>query len=58
MSRLASVLTGDREALCGGPPVHAMLIQNSNPATVAPDTNRVRRGFLRDDLFVACTSSS
>jgi anaerobic selenocysteine-containing dehydrogenase len=52
MSRLASVLTGDREALCGGPPVHAMLIQNSNPATVAPDTNRVRRGFLRDDLFV------
>ncbi len=53
MSRLASVLTGDREALGGGPPVHAMLIQNSNPATVAPDTNRVRRGFLRDDLFVA-----
>jgi anaerobic selenocysteine-containing dehydrogenase len=53
MSRLASVLTGDREALCGGSPVHAMLIQNSNPATVAPDTNRVRRGFLRDDLFVA-----
>ena len=33
--------------------VHAMLIQNSNPATVAPDTNRVRRGFMRDDLFVA-----
>ena len=31
MSRLASVLTGDREALCDGPPVHAMLIQNSNP---------------------------
>ena len=29
-----------------------MLIQNSNPATVAPDSNRVRRGFLRDDLFV------
>jgi anaerobic selenocysteine-containing dehydrogenase len=53
MSRLASVLTGNREALCDGPPVHAMLIQNSNPATVAPDTNRVRRGFLRDDLFVA-----
>ena len=53
MSRLASVLTGDRDALRGGPPVHAMLIQNSNPATVAPDTNRVRRGFQRDDLFVA-----
>ena len=52
MSRLASVLTGDREALRDGPPVHAMLIQNSNPATVAPDSNRVRRGFLRNDLFV------
>ena len=53
MSRLASVLTGDRNALGNGPPVHAMLIQNSNPATVAPDTNRVRRGFMREDLFVA-----
>jgi anaerobic selenocysteine-containing dehydrogenase len=53
MSRVASVLNGDRDALHGGCPVHAMLIQNSNPATVAPDTNRVRRGFLRDDLFVA-----
>ena len=29
-----------------------MLIQNTNPAVVAPDSNRVRRGFLRDDLFV------
>jgi anaerobic selenocysteine-containing dehydrogenase len=53
MSRLASILTGDRDALGDGPPVHAMLIQNSNPATVAPDTNRVRRGLLREDLFVA-----
>jgi anaerobic selenocysteine-containing dehydrogenase len=53
MSRIASILTGDRDALCDGPPVHAMLIQNSNPATVAPDTNRVRRGFMRSDLFAA-----
>jgi anaerobic selenocysteine-containing dehydrogenase len=53
MSRIASILAGDRDALCDGSPVHAMLIQNSNPATVAPDTNRVRRGFMRDDLFVA-----
>jgi anaerobic selenocysteine-containing dehydrogenase len=29
-----------------------MLIQNTNPVVVAPDSNRVRRGFLRDDLFV------
>ncbi|HET7879348.1 MAG TPA: molybdopterin-dependent oxidoreductase, partial [Acetobacteraceae bacterium] len=53
MSRLASILNGDRVALRDGPPVQAMLIQNSNPATVAPDTHRVRRGLLRDDLFVA-----
>jgi anaerobic selenocysteine-containing dehydrogenase len=29
-----------------------MLIQNQNPLTVCPDSNRVRRGFSRDDLFV------
>ena len=34
--------------------MHALLIQNQNPLTVCPDSNRVRRGFARDDLFV-CT---
>ncbi len=53
MSRIGAVLTGERTALAGGPPVQAMLIQNTNPATVAPDTNRVRRGLSREDLFVA-----
>ena len=52
MSRIGAVLTGDRSELGDGPQVHAMLIQNTNPATVAPDSHRVRRGFLRDDLFV------
>jgi anaerobic selenocysteine-containing dehydrogenase len=52
MSRIASVLTGDPDALKGGGPVHAMLIQNTNPATVAPDSNRVHRGLRREDLFV------
>jgi anaerobic selenocysteine-containing dehydrogenase len=28
-----------------------MLIQNTNPVTVAPDSNRVRRGFAREDLL-------
>ncbi len=51
MSRIASVLAGDRRDLGDGPPVGAMLIQNTNPAAVAPDTNRVRRGLLREDLF-------
>ena len=53
MSRIGSVLTGDRTELKNGPQVHAMLIQNQNPLTVCPDSNRVRRGFSRDDLFVA-----
>jgi anaerobic selenocysteine-containing dehydrogenase len=53
MSRVGSVLTGDPSELRGGPPVTAMLIQNQNPLTVCPDSNRVRRGFGRDDLFVA-----
>ena len=30
----------------------ALLIQNQNPLTVCPDSNRVRRGFAREDLFV------
>ncbi|MGI4802399.1 MAG: molybdopterin-containing oxidoreductase family protein [Janthinobacterium lividum] len=51
MSRIASILMGDSDALCGGPAVHAVLIQSGNPASVCPDSNRVRQGLLRDDLF-------
>lgn len=53
MSRIGAVLTGEREALRDGPPVTAMLIQNTNPLSVAPDQARVKAGFARDDLFVA-----
>lgn len=52
-SRVGAVLCGDADALQGGPPVKAMLIQNTNPMSIAPDQNRVREGFARDDLFVA-----
>lgn len=51
-SRIGAILTGDAEALHGGPPVMAMLIQNTNPMSVAPEQDRVRAGFARDDLFV------
>jgi anaerobic selenocysteine-containing dehydrogenase len=51
-SRIGAILTGDADALLGGPPVTAMLIQNTNPVAVAPDQNTVKRGFARDDLFV------
>lgn len=52
MSRIGRVLTGDREALCGGPPVTAMIVQNTNPAAVAPESALVHRGLARDDLFL------
>lgn len=52
-SQIGRVLTGDAEALRGGPPVTALFIQNTNPANVAPEQRLVRQGFLRDDLF-AC----
>lgn len=51
-SKIGRVLTGDAEALLGGPPVAAMLIQNTNPMVVAPEQDKVRAGFSRDDLFV------
>jgi anaerobic selenocysteine-containing dehydrogenase len=33
------------------PPVRALLVYNSNPVAVAPDSARVARGFAREDLF-------
>ena len=51
-SRIGAILTGDQDALQGGPPVTALLIQNTNPVSVAPDQETVKRGFARDDLFV------
>lgn len=52
-SQIGRVLTGDAEALRGGPPVTALLIQNTNPVNVAPEQRLVRQGFARDDLFTA-----
>jgi anaerobic selenocysteine-containing dehydrogenase len=51
-SRIGAILTGDPDALCDGPPVTALLIQNTNPVSVAPDQEVVKRGFAREDLFV------
>ena len=50
-SRLGPVLAGDKRDLGDGPPVTALLIQNTNPAVVCPESAKVRAGFLRDDLF-------
>src|SRR5258705_2872476 len=51
-SKIGRILTGDAEALKGGPPVKAMLIQNTNPMTVAPEQTLVRQGFAREDLLM------
>jgi anaerobic selenocysteine-containing dehydrogenase len=50
-SRLGPILTGDAEALKHGPPVTAMIVQNTNPAMVCPELNLVHRGLSREDLF-------
>jgi len=52
-SKIGRILTGDRQALYDGPPVMAMLIQNTNPMNVTPEQRLVRKGFAREDLFVA-----
>jgi anaerobic selenocysteine-containing dehydrogenase len=51
-SRLGPILTGDRDALQDGPPVTAMLVQNTNPAMVCPELDLVHRGLAREDLFL------
>ncbi len=33
------------------PPIKAMFVYNSNPAAVAPDSNKVLTGLAREDLF-------
>ncbi len=46
MSRLGEALTKTDD-----PPVKAMIVYNSNPASVAPDREAVLRGLRREDLF-------
>jgi anaerobic selenocysteine-containing dehydrogenase len=46
MVRLGEALTETNN-----PPVKAMIVYNSNPASVAPDRETVLRGLRREDLF-------
>ena len=34
-----------------GPKIEAVIVYNANPLAIAPDSDKVMRGFLRDDLF-------
>jgi anaerobic selenocysteine-containing dehydrogenase len=51
-SRIGPVLTGDKRDLGDGPPVTAMLVQNTNPMVVAPESLKVRDGMAREDFFL------
>lgn len=51
-SRVGAILTGDPRDLGDGPPVTAMIIQNTNPVVVSPEVRKVQQGFKREDLFV------
>jgi anaerobic selenocysteine-containing dehydrogenase len=50
--RIGPVLLNDPYDLAGGPPVAAMIVQNTNPASVAPDQTKVKQGLAREDLFL------
>lgn len=50
-SRIGEILCGNPEDLQEGPPVTALLIQNTNPMMVSPASQKVREGFMRKDLF-------
>ena len=34
-----------------GPQVEAVIVYNSNPVAIAPDSSKVAAGFAREDLF-------
>jgi len=51
-SRIGEVLCGNSKDLADGPAIKSLFVQNTNPLIVAPDTNRVREGLAREDLFV------
>jgi anaerobic selenocysteine-containing dehydrogenase len=51
MVRIGDALLGDAAALSNGLPIGAIVVYNSNPVAVAPDSARVAAGFAREDLF-------
>ncbi|MFN8547641.1 MAG: hypothetical protein U0527_06630 [Candidatus Eisenbacteria bacterium] len=57
-SRIGPILVGEPEALKHGPPVTALLIQNTNPASVCPKRTRCTAASRARTCSPACTSSS
>lgn len=48
---LADDIGANEEKLA--PPIKHLFVYNSDPANCAPNSNNVRKGLMRDDLFVA-----
>ena len=48
---LADDIGADEQPL--DPPIKSLFVYNSDPANCAPNSGNVRRGLMRDDLFVA-----
>ena len=49
--RIINMSTIGRALEDAAPPIRALIVYNSNPVAVAPDSVRVARGFAREDLF-------
>lgn len=50
MSTIGDALTHKGDASFG-PPIEALVVYNSNPVAVAPESAKVASGFAREDLF-------
>jgi anaerobic selenocysteine-containing dehydrogenase len=49
--RTINMVTIGRDLLDADPPIEALVVYNSNPVAVAPQSSEVARGFAREDLF-------
>jgi anaerobic selenocysteine-containing dehydrogenase len=49
--RTINMSTIGRDLLSAEPPIDALIVYNSNPVAVAPQSTEVARGFSREDLF-------
>ena len=49
--RTINMSTIGDDLLHADPPIEALVVYNSNPVAVAPESREVARGFAREDLF-------
>jgi anaerobic selenocysteine-containing dehydrogenase len=49
--RTINMSTIGRDLLRANPPIDALIVYNSNPVAVAPQSREVAQGFAREDLF-------